>query len=145
MSDEIDKDKEKLAEGTLISHLLELRDRFFRMAIALVITFVPAIYFSKRIFSFLAEPLLKQLHVGSSMIATSVVSAFTAPLKLSFYVALFVAMPYILSQVWGFVAPGLYKKEKRFAVPLLVSSIVLSTSASPSRISSCCRGPSISS
>lgn len=118
-------DKEKLSEGTLISHLLELRDRVVRISIALVIAFAPAIFFSKKIFKFLALPLLEQLHVGTSMIATSVVSAFTAPLKLSFYVALFVAMPYILAQLWGFVSPGLYKKEKRFAIPLLVSSIVL--------------------
>jgi sec-independent protein translocase protein TatC len=116
---------EKLAEGTLLSHLLELRDRVVRMAISLVIAFVPAMIFNKKIFHFLAEPLLTQLQVGTSMIATSVVSAFTAPLKLAFYVALFVAMPYILSQIWGFVSPGLYRKEKRFAVPLLVSSILL--------------------
>src|SRR5215212_9568857 len=113
MSDET-KD-ESLAEGTLISHLLELRDRVVRMAIALAITFVPAMFFSKKIFHFLAVPLLKQLQVGTTMIATSVVSAFTAPLKLSFYVALFAAMPYLLSQIWGFVSPGLYRKEKRFA------------------------------
>ena len=120
-----DDAREKLSEGTLISHLLELRDRVVRMAIALAVTFVPSIYFSKEIFSFLAEPLLKQLQVGTTMIATSVVSAFTAPLKLAFYTALFTAMPYLLSQIWGFVSPGLYRKEKRFAIPLLVSSIVL--------------------
>lgn len=125
MSDDKDKKEEKLAEGTLISHLLELRDRVVRMAIALVVTFIPSMIFSKKIFHLLAVPLQEQLQVGTTMIATSVTTAFTAPLKLAFYVALFAAMPYILYQLWGFVAPGLYRNEKRFAVPLLVSSIVL--------------------
>jgi sec-independent protein translocase protein TatC len=120
-----DTDTEKLSEGTLISHLIELRDRLVKAFAALFIALIPAVYFSKKIFRFLAQPLLDQLQVGSTMIATSVVSAFTAPLKLAIYVALFVAMPYILTQLWGFVSPGLYKREKRFAVPLLVSSIVL--------------------
>jgi sec-independent protein translocase protein TatC len=119
------KDKEKLSEGTLISHLLELRDRLVKAFAALFIIFIPAVIFRNEIFSLLAEPMLKQLTKGETLIATSVVSSFSAPLKLAFYVALFVAMPYILTQLWGFVSPGLYKKEKRFAVPLLVSSITL--------------------
>jgi sec-independent protein translocase protein TatC len=117
--------KENLAEGTLISHLLELRDRLVRAFAAVIICFLPAAYFSKDIFSLLAEPLLSQLPKGSTLIATGVVSPFSTPLKLAFYVAIFVAMPYVLTQLWGFISPGLYKKEKRFAVPLLVSSIVL--------------------
>jgi sec-independent protein translocase protein TatC len=120
-----DDNKEKLSEGTLLSHLLELRDRLVRAFAALFIAFIPAVIFRNEIFALLAEPLLKQLLDGATMIATSVVSGFSAPLKLAFYVALFVAMPYMLTQLWGFVSPGLYKKEKRFAVPLLVSSIVL--------------------
>ncbi|MEO6078905.1 MAG: twin-arginine translocase subunit TatC [Steroidobacteraceae bacterium] len=120
-----DPDKENLSEGTLISHLLELRDRLMKAFAALFIFFAPAIYFRNEIFSFLAQPLLDQLQVGTTMIATSVVSSFTAPLKLAFFAALFAAMPYILAQLWGFVSPGLYRKEKRFAVPLLVSSILL--------------------
>jgi sec-independent protein translocase protein TatC len=115
-------DKEKLTEGTLISHLLELRDRFFRMAISLVIVFIPAFIFRNDIFNFLAAPVVK---AGGKLITTTVVSPFATPLKVAFFFSLFAAMPYILSQVWGFVAPGLYKKEKRFAVPLVVSSIVL--------------------
>jgi sec-independent protein translocase protein TatC len=120
-----DDRKEKLTEGTLISHLLELRDRLVKAFISVIVAFIPAAYFRTEIFAMLAKPLLAQLPVGSSLIATGVVSSFSTPLKLSFYVALFVAMPFILTQLWGFVSPGLYRKEKRFAVPLLVSSIVL--------------------
>jgi len=118
-------DTEKLAEGSLISHLLELRDRLIRAMIALAIVFAPCAYYSNQIFSFIAQPLLEKLPKGSNLIATSVMSPFTTPFKLSFFVALFIAMPYVLYQVWAFVAPGLYRHEKRFAVPLLVSSIIL--------------------
>jgi sec-independent protein translocase protein TatC len=118
-------DTEKLAEGSLISHLLELRDRLIRAMIALAIVFVPCGYYSNRIFSFIAQPLLQKLPKGSNLIATGVMSPFTTPFKLSFFIALFIAMPYVLYQVWAFVAPGLYRHEKRFAVPLLVSSIFL--------------------
>jgi sec-independent protein translocase protein TatC len=129
MSDEPDdKDdkKEKLGEGTLISHLLELRDRLIRASISVFVALVPALYFNKEIFEFLAKPIQAKLDaMGSKMIITGVTQGFTVPLRLSFVVALFAAMPYILWQLWGFISPGLYKKEKRFAVPLLVSSIVL--------------------
>jgi sec-independent protein translocase protein TatC len=116
---------EKLNEGTLISHLLELRDRLVKAFIAVIIVFLPSAFFANDIFELLARPLLAQLPKGSSLIATSVVSPFSTPFKLAFFFSVFVAMPYILTQVWGFVSPGLYKKEKRFAVPLLVSSITL--------------------
>jgi len=116
---------ENLAEGTLISHLLELRDRLVRAVASIFILFVPAVIFRERIFNFLSEPILAQMQVGQTLIATSVISTFSAPLKMAFYAALFAAMPYVLTQLWGFVSPGLYKREKRFAVPLLVSSIVL--------------------
>ena len=116
---------EKLAEGTLISHLLELRDRLVKAFAAVFILFLPAIYFRNGIFEILSKPLLAQLPKGSSLIATSVASPFATPIKLAFFVAVFVAMPYVLTQLWGFISPGLYKKEKRFAVPLLVSSILL--------------------
>lgn len=119
------KDKEKLAEGTLISHLLELRDRMIRMAIALVIAFVPCVYFGNEILTWLAEPLTTALPAGTSLQSTSVMGVFLTPFKLSFYVALVVIMPYLLYEIWGFVAPGLYKHEKRFAAPLVLSSIAL--------------------
>lgn len=118
-------DAEKLSEGTLLSHLLELRSRLVKAFVAIVVLFVPCALFANEIFETLSRPLLAQLPKGSSLIATSVMSPFTTPFKLAFMVAVFGAMPYVLGQVWGFVAPGLYRKEKRFAVPLLVSSILL--------------------
>lgn len=116
---------EKLAEGTLISHLLELRSRLVRAVTVVLILVLPAAYFRNDIFDALARPLIKQLPKGASLITTGVMTPFTTPFKLSIYVALFAAMPYVLYQIWAFVAPGLYRKEKKFAVPLLVSSILL--------------------
>jgi sec-independent protein translocase protein TatC len=119
------EEQEQLAEGSLISHLLELRDRLMRAVIAVAVLFVPCAFFSKQLFTLIALPLIKKMPQGTSMIATSVVAPVLAPLKLALYVALFLAMPYVLYQAWAFVAPGLYRREKRFAVPLVVSSIVL--------------------
>ena len=116
---------EPLAEGTLVSHLLELRDRLLRSVIALVVCFVPLAFFQDDLFTLVARPLIDKLPAGTSLIATSVISPFMAPLKLTLIVALFIAMPYVLFQIWGFVAPGLYRHERRFALPLIVSSIVL--------------------
>jgi sec-independent protein translocase protein TatC len=89
------------------------------------VCFVPLAFFQDELFTAIARPLIEKLPEGTSLIATSVVSPFMAPLKLSLIVALFIAMPYVLYQVWAFVAPGLYRHEKRFALPLVVSSIVL--------------------
>jgi len=130
MSDNNKKDNdrkkdEKLAEGTLISHLLELRDRLLRAVAAIVIAFIPAAIYRNEIFERLAKPLISQLRPGSSLIATTVTGAFLVPFKVAFLVAVFAAMPWVLYQIWAFVAPGLYRHEKRFAVPLLVSAIVL--------------------
>jgi sec-independent protein translocase protein TatC len=118
-------DREQLAEGSLISHLMELRDRLLRSVIAVFLVFIPCAFFSDRLFTLVATPLIEKMPEGTSMIATSLVAPFMAPLKLALFVALFLAMPYVLSQAWAFVAPGLYKHEKRFAVPLVLSSIVL--------------------
>jgi sec-independent protein translocase protein TatC len=123
MSDE--PDRELLAEGTLISHLVELRQRLLKAVVAIAIVFAPCAWFANDLFTIIATPLIQKMPAGSSMIATSLISPFMAPLKLSLFVALFIAMPYVLYQVWAFVAPGLYKREKRFAIPLVVSSIVL--------------------
>jgi sec-independent protein translocase protein TatC len=125
MSQSTGEGGEPLAEGTLVSHLLELRDRLLRSVIAVTICFVPLAFFQNELFTLIAQPLIDQLPAGTSLIATSVVSPFMAPLKLSLICALFLAMPYILMQVWGFIAPGLYKHERRFALPMLVSSIAL--------------------
>jgi sec-independent protein translocase protein TatC len=117
--------EESLAEGSLISHLIELRDRLLRSVIAVAVLFIPCAYFSNELFSLIAQPLMAKMPEGTSMIATSLMSPFMAPLKLALIVALFIAMPVVLYQAWAFVAPGLYRHEKRFAVPLVVSSIVL--------------------
>jgi sec-independent protein translocase protein TatC len=119
------REPEQLAEGTLISHLLELRTRLMRIAVSVVIVFVPLVFFANDLFTLVAKPLIDKLPEGTSLIATSVVAPFMTPLKLALVTAIFVAIPYILHQVWGFVSPGLYQREKRFAMPLLVSSILL--------------------
>jgi sec-independent protein translocase protein TatC len=119
------EEPEKLAEGTLISHLLELRDRLIRAMIGVALAFVPCVFYANDIFTYISRPLRDKLPKGSNIVATGVMSPFTTPFKLSFFVALFVAMPYVIYQAWAFVAPGLYRHERRFAVPLLVSSIIL--------------------
>jgi sec-independent protein translocase protein TatC len=117
--------EEKLAEGSLMSHLLELRERLMRALVSVFLFFVPLAFFRNQLFTFLATPLIDKLPKGASLISTSLTAPFLEPVKLAFYVALFLAMPYILYQVWAFVSPGLYKREKRFAMPLLMSSIAL--------------------
>jgi len=119
------EDSEQLAEGTLISHLLELRTRLMRAFLVVLIVFVPCAIYSNELFEWLERPLQKELPPGSSLIATSITATFTTPFKLSFIVALILAAPWVLYQIWAFVAPGLYKREKRFARPLLFSAILL--------------------
>jgi sec-independent protein translocase protein TatC len=116
---------EQLAEGTLLSHLLELRDRLVRAVIAFAVLAVPCLFFANDLFTIVAQPLIAQLPKGTSLIATSVVAPFMTPFKLALFCALFLAMPFVLYQIWAFVAPGLYRHEKRFALPLLVSSVLL--------------------
>lgn len=117
--------QESLAEGSLISHLLELRDRLLRAVVCVAVIFAPCAYFANELFTLIARPLLAKLPSNTSMVSTSLTAPFLAPLKLAVLVALFLGMPYVLYQVWAFVSPGLYKHEKRFAVPLLISSIIL--------------------
>ncbi len=119
------REPEQLAEGTLISHLLELRSRLMRSVAAVLVVFVPLVFFANDLFTLVAKPLIARLPEGTSLIATGVVSPFMTPLKLALVTALFIAMPYVLHQAWAFVAPGLYRREKRFAAPLLTSSIFL--------------------
>src|SRR5204863_8840546 len=102
------EEPEKLAEGTLVSHLLELRDRLLRALVAVAIAFAPCVFYSNDLFSFVAQPLLAKLPQGSNLIATGVMSPFTTPFKLSFFAALLIAMPYVIYHLWAFVAPGLY-------------------------------------
>ena len=109
----------------LIEHLIELRSRILHSIISVLIAFLPLFYFANDLYRYISEPLRVFLPEDSSMIATEVASPFLTPFKLSLVLALFMAMPYILHQVWSFIAPGLYKKEKRFALPILLSSIIL--------------------
>lgn len=109
----------------LIEHLTELRDRLLRIIVVVAIILGVTLYFSADIYSFVSEPLRRFLPEGTSMIATEVASPFLTPFKLSLVAAIVIAMPYILLQIWQFIAPGMYRHEKRLAVPLLASSIVL--------------------
>jgi sec-independent protein translocase protein TatC len=118
-------DAEGLAEGTLISHLLELRDRLLKAMLAVGVCFVPCAMYMNQLFTLVAEPLKHKLPAGATLIATSVVAPFTVPFKLALVLAIGLAIPYVLFQAWAFVAPGLYQHEKKLAVPLLLSSIVL--------------------
>jgi sec-independent protein translocase protein TatC len=117
--------EEVLEEAPLMSHLVELRDRLLRAVVAVLVIFVGLAPFAGKIFTLVARPLMNQLPEGSKMIATQVASPFITPFKTTFFVALFLAMPVVIYQAWAFVAPGLYRKERRFAVPLLVSSVIL--------------------
>lgn len=123
MSD-TDENEESLS-GSLMSHLIELRDRVLRMVIAILVIFLSLFYWANEIYSYLAAPLTRHLPEGSSMIAIDVASPFLTPFKLVLMLSVFLAMPVILHQFWAFVAPGLYRSEKRIAGPLLVSSILL--------------------
>jgi sec-independent protein translocase protein TatC len=112
-------------EQTLLSHLTELRTRLIHTIIVILAIFSGLAFFSGEIYSTIATPLLSQLPENSSMIATEVASPFLVPFKLTMFLALYISMPYVLYQVWAFVAPGLYDKEQHFVFPLLLSSILL--------------------
>lgn len=111
--------------GSLMSHLVELRDRVVRMVLAILVIFLGLFYWANEIYTYLAAPLTKHLPEGANMIAIDVASPFLTPFKLVLMLSVFLAMPVILHQLWAFVAPGLYSSEKRLAGPLLVSSIIL--------------------
>ena len=112
-------------EPRLIDHLVELRARLLRGIGGLLLVFVALLPFANRLYALLAAPLLAKLPAGGQLIAVEVASPFFAPLKLAFFVAVVVAMPWLLYQAWAFVAPGLYAREKRLAWPLLASALVL--------------------
>lgn len=118
-------DETPAKEQPLMAHLLELRDRLLRIIWGVLLVFLPLAYFAKELYAFLAEPLLRMLPAGTSMIATEVASPFFVPIKLAGMVSFALAIPWIFWQVWGFVAPGLYKSEKRLAVPMMLSSTLL--------------------
>lgn len=122
MSDEFEEEHES---QPLVEHLTELRDRLMRALIAVLAIFLGLIYWARDIYNFVAQPLMKALEGSSSMIATDVTATFLTPFKLTFFVAIFIAMPYLLYQIWAFIAPALYRNEKRLAKPIFVSSIAL--------------------
>jgi sec-independent protein translocase protein TatC len=119
------QDADASPPSRLIDHLIELRTRLLRATAGLVLVFVALLPFANRLYALLAQPLLEKLPKGGQLIATDVASPFFAPVKLTFFVALFACMPWLLYQLWAFVAPGLYRREKRLALPLLASSLLL--------------------
>ncbi|WP_323842284.1 MULTISPECIES: twin-arginine translocase subunit TatC [unclassified Moraxella] len=113
------------ADMPLMAHFTELRTRLIRMLMAVVLVFLALVGFSRKLYDFISTPLVALLPNEASLIATDVASGFLAPIKLTFFVALFLVMPFIIAQIWGFISPALYKHEKKMAVPLLLSAIVL--------------------
>jgi sec-independent protein translocase protein TatC len=109
----------------LIAHLTELRDRLLRSILGVMVIFCGLFYFANDIYAYVSKPLRDLLPPDATMIATEVASPFLTPFKLTLFTALFAAMPYVLFQVWSFIAPGMYRNEKRLAIPLLISSILL--------------------
>jgi twin arginine-targeting protein translocase tatC len=120
-------DRQSTDDGdmSLMAHFAELRTRFIYIIMAVVAVFLPLMYVSRSLYDLISRPLVALLPHNASIIATQVASGFLAPIKLAFFVALFICVPFIIAQIWGFVAPALYKHEKRAVMPLLLSAIVL--------------------
>lgn len=112
-------------EQTLVAHLVELRTRLVKMAISIVVVFACLSPFMKQIFDYLSEPLMVALPQGAKLLATGVIAPFMVPLKVTLFVSFIIALPYVLWQLWGFIAPGLYRKEKRLAAPIIISSLLM--------------------
>lgn len=112
-------------EQPLVSHLVELRNRMVKCAISIIVVFVALSPFMKQIFDFLSQPLMVALPQGVKLLATGVVAPFMVPLKVTLFVAFLIALPFVLYQIWAYVAPALYRREKRLALPIIVSSIVM--------------------
>lgn len=123
MSDSIEPEQDQGLRFT--DHLIELRRRLIHIAIAISVVFLILFHFSNEIYNIVSLPLTAQLPPGSTLIATQITSTFLAPLKLTFYVSLFLCVPYILHHLWAFIAPALYQHEKKIALPVLISSIFL--------------------
>ena len=112
-------------QETFLSHLIELRERLVRSLLVVAIACIPTFYFSAELYDLLAAPVIASLPTGSKMIATGVISPFIIPMKIALMTAFLATLPFVLYQVWAFVAPGLYAHEKRLVMPLIVSSTVL--------------------
>ena len=113
------------SQETFLSHLIELRDRLIRCLAAIGLAFIPAMIYGADLYDFLAQPVIASLPEGSRMIATGVITPFLIPVKIAVLAAFLAVLPYVLYQVWAFVAPGLYAHEKRLVLPLVVSSTLL--------------------
>ncbi len=125
MSKQLGENESSEQELGFIGHLMELRDRLLRSVLAVIFVFLFAFPFANDIYHLLALPLVNNLPEGGSMIATGVISPFLTPIKLAFISSIFVAFPYLMFEAWAFIAPGLYKHEKKLALPLIVSSAIL--------------------
>ncbi len=112
-------------QDTFVSHLIELRTRLVRSAVALVVVLIPLAFYAPELYDLLAKPMMAALPQGSKMIATGIVSPAFIPLKTAMLVAFLIVLPFILYQAWAFIAPGLYQHEKRFVIPLIATSTVL--------------------
>lgn len=112
-------------EQPFLSHLMEVRDRLMRMLAAILVVFLALTPFANKLYTLLADPLMRHMPENSSMIAIEVASPFLIPFKLALVLAIFICVPYLLYQIWGFIAPGLYRHERRLAIPVLVSSTIL--------------------
>ena len=116
---------EGLVEQPFIAHLIELRNRLLRIVVTVLLVFMALATYANEIYSYLAEPLLRHMPENSTMIATDVASPFITPFKLAFVLSIFISIPVILYHLWAFVAPGLYRHEKRMGLPLLIASTLL--------------------
>lgn len=126
MSDSSPQPDQKVPpEEGFMSHLVELRDRVIKSALAVMLSFLAIVYWAPDIYSLFAAPLIRTLPAGSSMIATDVTAPFFVPMKVTMLAAFVIALPYVLYQAWAFIAPGLYGHERRLALPIVVSSFVL--------------------
>jgi sec-independent protein translocase protein TatC len=120
-----DPEEEGGQEQGFLSHLIELRQRLVRSALAVLIVFIALTPFMKQIFDVLSAPLMAALPAGTKLIATGVITPFMVPLKVTLFAAFIIALPYVLWQAWAFVAPGLYRHEKRLAIPIIVTSMMM--------------------
>ena len=122
---ELPFDQPEDMKQSFISHLIEVRSRLLKIVIVILIIFLGLFSFAEELYGWLAQPLLRYLPENASMIATQVASPFLAPFKLSIVLAIFIAVPFVLYQIWAFVTPGLYQNEQRLMLPLLISSTLL--------------------
>ena len=121
----MNEDPPQEQEQSFISHLVELRQRLVRAALSVLIAFLALSFFMKEIFDLLSQPMMVALPQGSKLLATGVITPFMVPLKVTLFTAFLVALPYVLYQAWAFVAPGLYQHEKRLALPIIATSVLM--------------------